>query len=234
MLDLYYWATPNGWKITILLNELNLSYNMIPVDIGKGQQLTPEFTRINPNGRIPALVDHAPADGDESISLFESGAIMMYLAEKHRQLLPRDVRHKYEVVKWLMWQMAGLGPMCGQAHHFRQYTSNPHPYSIERYTKEVNRLYGVLNSQLAKREYVAGEYSIADIACWAWVKPYKLQGQDLEEFPNLKRWFLKVGERPAVATGWRVGREWIKAQGNTVVTEEAKKILFGQIAKKSN
>ena len=230
MLDLFYWATPNGWKITILLKELEVPYNLVPVDIGKGDQFKPEFVRVSPNRRIPAVVDHAPADGGEPITLFESGAIMMYLAEKYGRLLPKDVRGRYVVVKWLMWQMSGLGPMCGQAHHFRQYVSEPVPYAIERYTNEVNRLYGVLDVHLKGREYVAGDYSIADIACWAWIKPYKLQGQILDDFPDLKRWFLAIGERPAVSSGWRVGREWIKAQGNTVVTEEAKKILFGQKA----
>lgn len=230
MLDLYYWPTPNGWKITILLGELELPYNLIPVNIGTGEQFIAEFGRINPNRRIPALVDHDPADGMPPVELFESAAIMMYLAEKHGRLMPRDLRGRYAVVKWLMWQMSGLGPMCGQAHHFRQYALEKIPYAIDRYTDEVNRLYGVLDEQLQENEYLAGDYSIADIACWAWVKPYKLQGQNLEEFPALKRWFLAIAGRQAVATGWRVGREWIKAQGNVVVTEEARKILFGQRA----
>lgn len=230
MIDLYYWPTPNGWKITILLHELDVPYNLIPLNIGKGDQFKPEFLKINPNNRMPAIVDHAPTGGGAAISLFESGAIMMYLAEKYGRFWPQDTRAKYEVVKWLMWQMAGLGPMCGQAHHFRQYAPLPIPYAIERYTNEVNRLYGVLNIRLADREFLAGDYSIADIACWAWVKPYKGQGQNIDEFPNLKRWFLTLAARPAVSTGWRVGREWL--EGGPVVTEESKKVLFGQQARK--
>jgi GSH-dependent disulfide-bond oxidoreductase len=228
MLDLYYWPTPNGCKITILLHELDTSYNLIPLDIGKGDQYKPEFGRINPNRRMPAIVDHAPSDGGEPIALFESGAIMMYLAEKHGRFWPQDMRHRYEVTKWIMWQIAGLGPMCGQAHHFREYAPAAIPYAIERYTNEVNRLYGVLDERLADREYLAGEYSIADMACWPWIKPYKGQGQVLEDFRNLKRWFLAINERPGAREGWRVGREWLR--GGPVVTEESKAILFGQKA----
>ncbi len=228
MLDLYYWPTPNGCKITILLHELSVPYNLIPLNIAKGDQFKPEFARINPNRRMPAIVDHDPVGGGDPIAIFESGAIMMYLAEKHGRFLPTDTRRKYEVVKWLMWQMGGLGPMCGQAHHFREYAPEQIPYSIERYTDEVNRLYGVLDTQLEARFYVAGEYSIADMACWPWIKPYKGQGQDLEEFPNLKRWFLDINQRPGARDGWRVGREWLG--GGPVVTEESKAILFGQRA----
>lgn len=228
MIDLYYWPTPNGCKITILLHELGVPYNLIPVNIGKGDQFKPEFVRISPNRRMPALLDHAPLDGGPPIVLFESGAIMMYLAEKHRRFWPQSVRERYEVVKWLMWQVGGLGPMCGQAHHFRQYTAEPIPYAIERYTNEVNRLYGVLDARLADRDYIAGEYSIADMACWPWIKPYKGQGQVLEDFPNLKRWFLTINQRPGAREGWRVGRDWLG--GGPVVTEEAKAVLFGQRA----
>jgi GSH-dependent disulfide-bond oxidoreductase len=177
---------------------------------------------------MPAIVDHDPVGGGDPIAIFESGAIMMYLAEKHGRFLPTDTRRKYKVVKWLMWQMGGLGPMCGQAHHFREYAPEQIPYSIERYTDEVNRLYGVLDTRLEARFYVAGEYSIADMACWPWIKPYKGQGQDLEEFPNLKRWFLDINQRPGARDGWRVGREWLG--GGPVVTEESKAILFGQRA----
>jgi GSH-dependent disulfide-bond oxidoreductase len=201
---------------------------VIPLNIAKGDQFKPEFARINPNRRMPAIVDHDPVGGGDPIAIFESGAIMMYLAEKHGRFLPTDTRRKYEVVKWLMWQMGGLGPMCGQAHHFREYAPEQIPYSIERYTDEVNRLYGVLDTQLEARFYVAGEYSIADMACWPWIKPYKGQGQDLEEFPNLKRWFLDINQRPGARDGWRVGREWLG--GGPVVTEESKAILFGQRA----
>ena len=228
MLDVYYWPTPNGCKITILLHELVVPYNLIPLNIAKGDQFKPEFARINPNRRMPAIVDHAPADGGRPLAIFESGAIMMYLAEKHERFLPADTRQKYEVVKWLMWQMGGLGPMCGQAHHFREYVAEPIPYAVDRYTNEVNRLYGVLNAQLSTRPFIAGEYSIADMACWPWIKPYKGQGQDLDEFPNLKRWFLEINQRPGAREGWRVGREWLG--GGPVVTEESKAILFGQKA----
>lgn len=228
MLDVYYWPTPNGCKVTILLHELGVPYNLIPLNIGTGDQFKPEFAEISPNRRMPAIVDHAPLDGGEPIPMFESGAIMMYLAEKHRRFWPQDPREKYEVVKWLMWQMGGLGPMCGQAHHFRQYAAEKIPYAIERYTNEVNRLYGVLDARLADRQFLAGGYSIADMACWPWVKPYKGQGQVLENFPNLKRWFLEIGERPGAREGWRVGRDWLG--GGPVVTEESKAILFGQKA----
>jgi GST-like protein len=228
MLDLYYWPTPNGCKITILLHELKVDYKLIPVKITEGDQFKRDFARISPNRRMPAIVDHAPADRGEPISLFESGAILMYLAEKHDQFWPKDIRGKYEVTKWVMWQMGGLGPMCGQAHHFRQYTHEPIPYAIDRYTNEVNRLYGVLDERLADREFIAGDYSIADIACWPWIKPYKGQGQVLEDFPNLKRWFLTINQRPGARDGWRVGREWL--EGGPVVTEESKALLFGQKA----
>jgi len=231
MLDLYYWPTPNGCKITILLHELDQPYNLIPVNIGKGDQFKPEFVRISPNRRMPAIVDHQPANGGKPITLFESGAILMYIAEKHGRFWPQDVPWKYEVTKWLMWQMSGLGPMCGQAHHFREYAPETLPYAVERYTNEVNRLYGVMDSRLADREFLAGEYSIADIACWPWVKPYKLQGQVLEEFPNLKRWFLAINDRPGAKAGWRVGREWL--EDGRVITEESKRILFGQRAVRS-
>lgn len=224
--DLYYWPTPNGCKVTIMLHELGVPYNLHAVNIAAGEQFAPSFAKISPNRRMPALVDQAPADGGGPIELFESGAILMYLAEKYGRFLPQTVRQKYEVTKWLMWQMGGLGPMCGQAHHFRQYTNNAVPYAIERYTNEVNRLYGVLDTRLADREFIAGDYSIADMACWPWIKPYKGQGQVLEDFPNLKRWFLMINERPGAREGWRVGRDWL--QGGPVVTEESKSILFGQ------
>jgi len=230
MIDLYYWPTPNGCKISILLHELEEPYNLIPLNIGKGDQFNPEYLRLNPNGRMPAVVDSAPKDGGEPVALFESGAIMMYLAEKHGRFWPQALRPRYEVVKWLMWQMAGLGPMCGQAHHFRQYAPEPIPYAIKRYTDEVNRLYGVMNVRLQDREFLAGEYSIADIAAWCWVKPWKLQGQELDEFPRLKRWFEAIGGRPRVRSGWKVGREWLDR--GPVVTEESKSVLFGQRARK--
>lgn len=229
MIDLYYWPTPNGCKVSILLHELEQPYRLIPLDIGKGDQFSPEFLHINPNGRMPAIVD-SEATGGGTVSLFESGAIMMYLAEKHARFWPQGLFEKYEVVKWLMWQMSGLGPMCGQAHHFRQYAPEPIPYAIKRYTDEVNRLYGVMEGRLRDRSFLADEYSIADIASWCWVKPWKLQGQQLDEFPHLKDWFERIGLRPHVRSGWKVGREWLNH--GPVVTEESKAVLFGQRARR--
>lgn len=226
MIDLHYWPTPNGCKVTILLHELDLPYTLIPLNIGKGDQFEPEYVKISPNRRMPAIVDHDPLGGGEPISIFESGAILMYLAEKHQRFWPTRPREKYNVTQWLMWQMAGLGPMCGQAHHFRQYVSTPVPYAAERYTNEVNRLYGVLDERLSENEFIAGDYSIADMACWPWIKPYRGQGQDLDQFEHLKRWFLSLNQRPGVKAGWNVGRQWLK--GGPVVTEESKALLFGQ------
>jgi GST-like protein len=228
MLDVYYWPTPNGCKVTILLHELGVPYKLIPLDIGAGDQFDPAFAKISPNRRMPAIVDHEPPGGDGPLAIFESGAILIYLAEKYRRFWPTDVRGRYDVTQWLMWQMGGLGPMCGQAHHFRQYVSAPLPYATDRYTNEVNRLYGVLDARLAEREFIAEQYSIADMACWPWIKPYKGQGQDLDQFENLKRWFLALNKRPGVHDGWNVGREWLK--GGPVVTEASKAVLFGQTA----
>ncbi len=228
MIDLYYWPTPNGCKITILLHELDVPYRLIPLNIGRGDQFKPDFAKISPNRRMPAIVDFEPADQGAPISIFESGAILMYLAEKHGRFLPTLPQDRYDVLQWVMWQMGGLGPMCGQAHHFRQYVSTPVPYAAERYTNEVNRLYGVLDSRLADREFIAGEYSIADMACWPWIKPYKGQGQNLDDFTHLKRWFLEMNKRPGVREGWNVRREWLN--GGPVVTEESKAVLFGQTA----
>jgi GST-like protein len=192
MIDLHYWPTPNGWKITILLEETGLPYRIIPVHIGRGDQFKPDFLAISPNNRMPAIVDDDPPGGGAPVSVFESGAILVYLAEKTGQLMPSDLRGRYEVLQWVFWQMGGLGPMAGQAHHFRQYAPEPIPYAIERYTNEVNRLYGVLNKRLADREFLAGAYSIADIASWPWVLPYERQGQKIEDFPHLKRWFEAI------------------------------------------
>jgi GSH-dependent disulfide-bond oxidoreductase len=225
--DVYYWPTPNGWKVTILLEEMGVPYNVIPVNIGKGDQFDAEFLKIGPNNRMPVLVDKAPTDGGEAISIFESGAILQYLAEKHGQFWPQDVRGKYEVSQWLFWQMGGLGPMAGQAHHFRGYANDKIPYAIDRYTDEVNRLYGVMNKRLADRDFLAGDYSIADMACWGWVVPYERQGQDLNDFPNLKRWFDALSARPAVIKGKAVLEE-MRRPG--AMSEEDKKVLFGQRA----
>lgn len=225
MIELYYWTTPNGHKVTIFLEEAALPYTIHPIHIGKGEQFAPEFLKIAPNNRIPAIVDLAPADGGEPISVFESGAILQYLAEKTGQFLPTDLRQRVEVMQWLFWQMGGLGPMLGQNHHFNQYAPEKIPYAIERYIKETERLYGVLNKQLADREYVAGEYSIADMACYPWIVPYERQQMNLEEFPHLKRWFTAIQSRPAVQRAYAKADEISTAP---TVTEEAKAILFGQ------
>lgn len=222
MIDLFYWPTPNGWKISIALEELALPYTVHSVNIGRGEQFEPAFLALSPNNRIPAITDHAPADGGPPISLFESGAILLYLAEKTGRLMPADVRGRAEVNQWLMWQMGGLGPMLGQAHHFRQYAPEQIPYAIERYTREAARLYGVLDRRLADREFIAGDYSIADVAAWPWILPYKRQGQTIEDFPNLNRWFRTVGARPAVQRGQAVGKEQV-AQ---TMDEQAKAVLF--------
>lgn len=223
MIDLYTWVTPNGWKVSIALEELGLPYTVHPVNIGRGEQFEPAFLAISPNNRIPAIVDHTPADGGGPLSVFESGAILLYLAEKTGRLLPQDLRGRVEVSQWLMWQMGGVGPMFGQAHHFRGYAPEQIPYAIERYTREAGRLYRVLNTRLADREYVAGEYSIADIAIFPWTLTYDRQGQDLADFPNVQRWFSALRERPAVRRGLRVGKEAAQGQG---LDDEAHQNLF--------
>ncbi len=225
-IDVYYWPTPNGWKVTILLEELGVPYNIVPVNIGVGEQFKPDFLGISPNNRMPAIVDHEPVGDGGPLSVFESGAILEYIAEKYGKFLPQDVRGKYEVLQWVYWQMGGLGPMSGQANHFRAYAANPIEYAINRYTDEVNRLYGVMNIRLADREFLAGAYSIADMMSWPWVVTYERLGQDLNEFPHLKRWFETVKARPAVERGFAVGRELRRE-----MSEEAKKILFGQRAR---
>ena len=227
MIDLHYWPTPNGWKVSIMLEETGLPYRLVPVNIGRGEQFKPDFLAISPNNRMPAIVDHDPPGGGEPVSVFESGAILVYLAEKTGQFQPTDLRGRYEVLQWVMWQMGGLGPMAGQAHHFRQYATEKLPYAIDRYTKEVNRLYGVMNKRLADRDYLAGAYSIADMAAWPWVVPWKNQGQQIEEFPHLHRWFEAVKARPAVERGFAVGSE---LRSTAPMDEEAKKVLFGQTA----
>lgn len=187
MIDLYYWTTPNGHKITIFLEEVGLPYNIIPINIGAGDQFQPEFLKISPNNRIPAIVDHQPAGGGEAISVFESGAILLYLAEKTGKLISQDVRGRTEVLQWLFWQMAGLGPMAGQNHHFSTYAPEKIEYAINRYVNETGRLYAVLDKRLADREFIAGDYSIADIAAYPWIVPHERQSQSLDNFPNLKR-----------------------------------------------
>ena len=229
MIDLYYWTTPNGHKVTMFLEEVGLPYRIIPVNIGKGEQFDPAFLAIAPNNRIPAIVDQAPTGGGAPISIFESGAILLYLAEKTGKLIPADARGRAEVTQWLFWQMGGLGPMAGQNHHFAGYAPEKIPYAIERYTKETNRLYGVLNKRLANRPFVAGEYSIADLASYPWIVPYERQGQKLEDFPHLQRWFEAIRERPATARAYDKAKA-INPQP-TVMSEESKKILFGQTAR---
>jgi GSH-dependent disulfide-bond oxidoreductase len=227
-IDLYFWPTPNGLKITIFLEEAGLPYRIIPVNIGKGDQFKPEFLAISPNNRMPAIVDPEGPDG-KPISVFESGAILQYLGRKTGKFYPSDERARVEVEQWLMWQMGGLGPMAGQAHHFRLYAPEKIPYGIERYTKEVNRLYGVMNKRLADREYLAGEFSIADIACIGWARGWERQGQDIAQFPNLKAWLARMEARPATARGLAV-----KAEGPALelaTDKDAQKVLFGQTAR---
>lgn len=229
MIDLFYWPTPNGWKISILLEELGVPYTVHPINITKGDQFAPEFLKIAPNNRMPAIIDQAPVDGGAAISLFESGAILQYLARKHGQFYPTaDVRAQMEVDQWLFWQVGGLGPMAGQCHHFRNYAPEKIPYGIERYTNEVSRLYGVLDRRLADRDFVAGEYSIADMAIWPWAKLWENQGQDLSKFPHMRRWLETIAQRPAVVKGLAVGAEW--REKNPVTDEKARAILFGQKA----
>ncbi len=228
MIDLYYWATPNGYKPRLLLEETGLEYRIVPVDIRAGDQFKPEFLAIAPNNRSPAIVDHAPAGGGDPVSLFESGAILLYLADKTGRFIPQDVRARAEVLQWLFWQMAGLGPMAGQNGHFNVYAPEKIPYAIERYVKETNRLYGVLNKRLADREFVAGAYSIADMASYPWIVPWERQGQDLDDFPNLKRWFQAIQDRPATIRAYEIGEQYQRR--DATVDEEAKKILFGQTA----
>jgi len=228
MIDLYYWPTPNGHKITMFLEEAELDYAIHPIDISAGDQFKPEFLAISPNNRMPAIVDLKPSDGGEPISVFESGAILSYLADKTRVLLPSDLRERTEVFEWVFWQVGGLGPMAGQNHHFGQYAPEKIPYAIERYVKETNRLYGVLDRRLAGREFIAADaYTIADIAAYPWIVPWKRQQQDLDSFPNLRRWFNAVRSRPATQRAYAKGEPF---SSRPAVTEEGKKLLFGQTA----
>jgi len=232
MIDLHYWTTPNGHKITLFLEESGLPYRIVPINIGKGEQFQPDFLRIAPNNRIPAIVDTTPADGGEPISIFESGAILLYLAEKTGQFLSSDARTRITTLQWLFWQMGGLGPMAGQNHHFVQYAPQPIPYAIERYVKETARLYAVLDKQLQGRDFIAGtNYSIADMACYPWIVPHERQGQRLEDFPNLQRWFEAIRQRPATIRAYALAENINKAP---TVDNESRKILFGQDAKTVN
>jgi GST-like protein len=231
MIDLYYWPTPNGHKITIFLEEAGLDYKIHPVDISAGDQFNPEFLAFSPNNRMPAIIDHDPKDGGGPITVFESGAILVYLAEKTGLFLPGDLRRKKTVMEWLMWQMGGLGPMAGQNHHFVQYAPEQLPYAINRYVNETNRLYGVLDTRLNGRAWVAGDYSIADIAIYPWIVPHDRQQQSLSDFPNLEQWFCMMQARPAVVAAYEKGGPW---SDRPAVTNEGKKLLFGQTAKGKN
>jgi GST-like protein len=229
MIDVHYWTTPNGHKVTMLLEETGTPYKLFPVNIGKGEQFKAEFLAISPNNRIPAIVDTEPKAGGKPISVFESGAILVYLAEKTGKLLPASGAPRYEVMQWLFWQMGGLGPMAGQNNHFKNYAAEKLPYAIDRYLNEVNRLYGVMNKRLADREFLAGDYSIADIACYPWIVPWERQGQKLGDFPNLQRWFDTIKARPATVRAYEWAPKINPGQGG-IRTEEERRILFGQTA----
>lgn len=227
MIDLYFWTTPNGYKVTILLEELGWKYNVVPVHIGKGEQFESSFLKISPNNKIPALVDHEGPDG-KPIVVFESGAIMMYLAEKSCwRFMPADIRKRYEVVQWLMFQMGSVGPMLGQAHHFRRYAKKPLPYAIDRFTNEARRIYNVIDRRLSETPYLAGDYSIADMATYPWLRPHKWQGQDLSGFPNLSRWYADVRARPAVQRGLAVMKERLD-RNREKPTGASWDVLFGE------
>ena len=227
MIDLYYWTTPNGHKVTMFLEEAGLEYAIKPVNIGKGDQFDPAFLKISPNNRIPAIVDHAPEGGGKPISVFESGEILLYLAGKTGQFIPKDLRGQVETLEWLMWQMGGLGPMAGQNHHFAHYAPEKLPYAIDRYVKETSRLYGVLNKRLAGRDFIVGkQYTIADMAGYPWVIPDR-QGQDVNDFPHLKRWLVAIRARPATVRAYAKAKE-INPLPRAPHTDEERKILFGQ------
>ena len=227
MIDLYYWPTPNGHKITLFLEETGMPYTIIPVDIGKGGQFHPKFLAISPNNRMPAIVDHTPMERGAPISVFESGAILLYLADKSERFIAQDLRGRVDTIQWLFWQVGGLGPMAGQNHHFSRYAPEKIPYAVEPYVNETNRLYGVLNKRLADREFIAGAYSIADMAAYPWIVPHEAQGQSLADFPHLKRWFEAIKSRPATPRAYERGAQF---SSGATMSEEAKKILFGQTA----
>jgi GST-like protein len=228
MYDIFFWTTPNGYKILLFAEEAGLEHTIRPIHIGRGEQFEPEFLKISPNNRIPALVDYDPVDGNGPLSVFESGAILLYLAEKTGKFIPADLRGRVDVLQWLMWQMGGLGPMAGQNHHFTHYASERIPYATERYQKETNRLYGALDRKLADRRFIAGDfYSIADMACWPWVLPER-QKQNIDDFPNLSRWKQDIGERPATVRAYAKGKAVNTAP---TVDKNSASILFGQTAK---
>ena len=231
MIDLYYWSTPNGHKITMFLEETGLTYKVIPVDIGKGDQFKPDFLAIAPNNRMPAIVDPEPKGGGQPISVFESGAILVYLAEKTGQFLSADLHTRTDTLQWLFWQMGGLGPMAGQNHHFNVYAPDKIKYAIDRYVNETNRLYGVLNKRLADREFIAGDYSVADMASYPWIVPWKTQSQNIDDFPHLKRWMETIAARPATVRAYAKAKEVNPNFGQPAIrTDEERKLLFGQTA----
>jgi GSH-dependent disulfide-bond oxidoreductase len=227
MIDLYFSPTPNGLKAKLFLEEAQLAYRIVPVALSKGEQLKPEFLAVSPNNKIPAIIDHEPAGGGAPITLFESGAIMLYLAEKTGRLIPQDIHGRAEVLQWLFWQMAGLGPMAGQIGHFNVYAPEKVPYAIDRYTRETHRLYGVLDRRLTDRTFIAGDFSIADIACYPWIVPHEAHGQNLNDFPNLKRWFETIATRPATIRTYE-GVENVYAPKQQAISEEERRVLFGQ------
>ncbi|MEE2996052.1 MAG: glutathione S-transferase N-terminal domain-containing protein [Pseudomonadota bacterium] len=227
MIDVYYWPTPNGWKVSIALEEMELEYRVVPVNIHRGEQFGDGFLEISPNNRMPAIVDHNPSDGGASIPVFESGAILMYLAEKTGKFLPSDFRGRKEVIEWLMWQIGGIGPMFGQNGHFKFYAPEKIPYAQQRYNIESLRLYGVLDKRLDGLDYICGDYSIADMACWPWVITYKKQGIDLKKFPNVRQWYDLLKTRPALRRGYDVGRELGRPDGKW--DEEARRHMIAHI-----
>jgi GST-like protein len=233
MIDLHYWTTPNGHKVTIFLEETGLSYKIVPVNIGKGEQFKKEFLAISPNNRIPALVDHDPPGGGAPIAVFESGAMLLYLADKTEKFIARDLRGRTDAIQWLFWQMGNLGPMSGQNNHFNNYAVEKLPYAMARYRNEVNRLYGVMNRRLADRPFLAGDYSIADMASYPWIVPYERQGQKLEDFSFLKRWFDAIRARPAVVAAYDKAKA-INPNPPGIRTAEERAILFGQTAASVN
>lgn len=228
MIKLYYWTTPNGHKITLCLEEMGLPYEVIPVNIGKGDQFQPEFLRFSPNNKIPAIIDTDPDDGGEPVPVFESGAILTYLAEKTGRFYGESPRQRLEVTQWLFWQMGGLGPMAGQNHHFNVYAPEPVPYAIDRYVKETARLYAVMDRQLADQPFLAANYSIADMASYPWVVSHERQKQDLNDFPNVKRWHASISERPATQRAYALIDQIASAKQG--FTDDEKKVLFGQDA----
>ncbi len=227
MINLYYWPTPNGHKITMFLEEASVPYRIVPVNIGTVEQFKPDFLAISPNNRMPAIVDDAPADGGAPVPVFESAAILVYLAEKTGRFLPPDLRGRKAVIEWLIWQVANLGPVAGQNHHFVTYAEEKIPYAMERFINETNRLYGVLDHRLEGRAFIAGDdYTTADMACYPWIVPWKRQQQNLDDFPALRRWFDAIRARPATVRAYAL----TEAYGNEPMTEEARRILFGQTA----